>query len=44
MAGVRARRYCYPHALLGKKVVSKEDFKALPKDLATRMGAKYFCC
>ena len=32
MAGVRARRYCYPHALLGKKVVSKEDFKALPKE------------
>ena len=32
MAGVRARRYCYPHCLLGKKVVSKEDFEALPKE------------
>ena len=32
MAGVRARRYCYPHCLLGKEVVSKEDFKALPKE------------
>ena len=32
MAGVRARRYCYPHALLGKKVVSKEVFEALPKE------------
>ena len=31
MAGVRARRYCYPHCLLGKEVVSKED-KALPKE------------
>ena len=32
MAGVRARRYCYPHALLGKEVVSKEVFEALPKE------------
>ena len=32
MAGVRARRYCYPHCLLGKKVVSKEVFEALPKE------------
>ena len=32
MAGVRARRYCYPHACLGKKVVSKEVFEALPKE------------
>ena len=32
MAGARARRYCYPHCLLGKKVVSKEDFEALPKE------------
>ena len=32
MAGVRARRYCYPHCLLGKKVVSKEEFEALPKE------------
>ena len=31
MAGVRARRYCYPHCLLGK-VVSKEVFEALPKE------------
>ena len=29
MAGVRAPRYCYPHCLLGKKVVSKEDFEDL---------------
>ena len=32
MAGVRARRYCYPHCLLGKEVVSKEEFRALPKE------------
>ena len=32
MAGVRARRYCYPHCLLGEKVVSKEVFEALPKE------------
>ena len=32
MAGVRARRYCYPHCLLGKEVVSKEEFRALSKE------------
>ena len=32
MAGVRARRYCYPHCLLGKEVVSKEEFEVLPKE------------
>ena len=29
---MRACRYCYPHCLLGKKVVSKEDYERLPKE------------
>ena len=30
--GVRAPRYCYPHCLLGKTVVSKEGYERLPKE------------
>ena len=33
---MRAPRYCYPHCLLGKKVVSKEKYEGLPKEQQER--------